>query len=343
MTGRAIWQLLGPVSLVALAAAIGVEVSSSIEIYVIDALVAVAMVAAIHVFVGNSGVLSFGHISFVAVGAWTAGVLTVPVEERSAIMPNLFAWLLHASVGNVGSLLAAAAVAGAFALIVGVPLMRLSGLAASIATFGVLEITHNLLYFYERIGPGSSAFSSVPETTGLLQATLGALGVVGVAFMYQRSRFGQMLRATREDPAVAQAVGISIYWQRLLAFVVSGALAGFAGGLFIHLLPLTIQDMYLPLTLLTLAMLVIGGVSSLWGAVTGAFAVSGLDSLLAVAEGGIDIGGWRVGLPSGSRIVVVSAAMALVLILRPAGLCGGREFSLDRLHRIASRMRQRRD
>ena len=342
MTGRAIWQLFGPVFLVALAAAIGMAVSSSIQIYVINALVAVAMVAAIYVFVGNSGVLSFGHISFVAVGAWTAGVLTVPAEERSAIMPNLFTWLLHASVGNVSSLLVAAAVGGVFALIVGVPLMRLSGLAASIATFGVLEITYNLLYFYERIGPGSSAFSSVPETTDLLQATLGAFAVIGVAFMYQHSRFGQMLRATREDPAAAQAVGISIYWQRLFAFFLSGALAGFAGGLFIHLLPLTIQDMYLPLTLLTLAMLVVGGVSSLWGAVVGAFAVSGLDSFLAVAEGGIDVGGWHVGLPSGTRIVVVSAAMALVLILRPAGLCGGREFSLDRLRRIASRMRQRR-
>jgi branched-chain amino acid transport system permease protein len=160
--------------------------------------------------------------------------------------------------------------------------------------------------------------------------------------MYQHSRFGQMLRATREDPAAAQAVGISIYWQRLFAFFLSGALAGFAGGLFIHLLPLTIQDMYLPLTLLTLAMLVVGGVSSLWGAVIGALAVSGLDSFLAVAEGGIDVGGWHVGLPSGTRLVVVSAAMALVLILRPAGLCGGREFSLDGLRRIASRMRQRR-
>ena len=93
--------------------------------------------------------------------------------------------------------------------------MRLSGLAAGIATFGVLEITHNVLRYYEKIGPGSNTFSSVPETTDLLQAAIGAVLVIGVAFGYQSSRFGRLLRATREDPAAARAVGISVYRQRL--------------------------------------------------------------------------------------------------------------------------------
>ena len=148
------------------------------------------------------------------------------------------------------------------------------------------------------------------------------LAVIGVAFAYQKSRYGRLLRATREDPAAAQAVGTSVYRQRLLAFALSGALAGFAGALFIHLLPLTIQEMYLSLTLLTLAMLVVGGMSSLWGAVVGALAVSGLDSLFAVLEGGVSIGSWSFSLPTGTRLVAVSAVMALVLIVRPTGLFG---------------------
>ena len=73
--------------------------------------------------------------------------------------------------------------------------------------------------------------------------------------------------------------------------------------------------------------------TSLWGAVVGALAVSGLDSLLAEAENGLDIGGFSIDLPSGTRIVVVGALMALVLILRPSGLTGGRELSLDRWRR----------
>jgi branched-chain amino acid transport system permease protein len=321
-------QLLGPISLIAVAALVGTIVSTSTETYVINALVNVAIVVALYVFIGNSGVLSFGHISFVAVGAWAAGVLSMPVEEKPAIMPNLASLLRDHTIGNVWSLMLAAAVGAAFALVAGLPLMRLSGLAAGIATFGVLEITHNVLRYWEKIGPGLNTFSAVPETTGLLQASIGAIVAVVVAFIYKRSRFGRLLSATREDAAAARAVGVSVYRQRLIAFVLSGAIAGFAGGLYVHLLPVNTESVYLNLTFITLAMLVIGGATSLWGAVVGALAVSAVDSFLAEAESGIHVFGQSLDLPGGTRIVVVSALMALVLILRPAGLTGGREFSL---------------
>jgi branched-chain amino acid transport system permease protein len=321
-------QLLAPIALVALAALVGTIVSTSAETYVINALVNVAIVVALYVFIGNSGVLSFGHISFVAVGAWAAGVLSMPVEEKPAIMPNLAGFLRDHTVGNVWSLVLAAAVGAAFALVVGLPLMRLSGLGAGIATFGVLEITHNVLRYWEKIGPGLNTFSAVPETTGLLQASLGAAFAVVVAFAYKRSRFGRLLSATREDAAAARAVGVSVYRQRLIAFVLSGALAGFAGGLYVHLLPVNTESVYLDLTFITLAMLVIGGATSLWGAVVGALVVSAVDSFFAEAESGIHVFGQSLDLPAGTRIVVVGALMALVLILRPAGLTGGREVSV---------------
>jgi branched-chain amino acid transport system permease protein len=325
------WQtLLGPAALVVAAGLVGSLFERSTEIYFINTLVALCVVVGLYIFVGNSGVVSFGHISFVALGAWTAGVLTIPAEEKAALLPSLFPWLAERESGNVVSLLAAAAVGAVFAAVVGLPLMRLSGLAAGIATFAVLEITHNVLRYYEKIGPGTTAFSSVPETTDLQQATIGGVAAVVVAYVYQRSRFGRQLRATREDSAAATAVGISVYRQRLWAFVLSGAVAGFAGGLYVHLLPLTTEEMYLNLTFITLAMLVIGGVTSLWGAVVGALAVGGLDSLLAEAENGISAFGRTVDLPAGSRIVVVGALMAIVLIVRPTGLTGGREFRLWR-------------
>jgi branched-chain amino acid transport system permease protein len=324
-------QLLGPAALVVAAGAVGSLFERSTEIYFINALVALCVVVGLYVFVGNSGVLSFGHVSFVAVGAWTAGVLTIPAQEKRALLPSLFPWLAERQTGNIGSLVAAAAVGAAFAALVGLPLMRLSGLAAGIATFAVLEITHNVLRYYEKIGPGTTAFSSVPETTGLRQATLGGVATVVVAYAYGRSRFGRQLRATREDAAAARAVGISVYRQRLWAFTLSGAVAGFAGGLYVHLLPLTTEELYLNLTFITLAMLVIGGLTSLWGAVVGALAVGALDSFLAEAENGVAVAGQTLDLPAGARIIVVGALMALVLIVRPAGLTGGREFRLGRL------------
>ncbi len=326
-------QLAAPAALVVAAALVGTLVSQSSEGYFIDSLVKVSIVVALYVFIGNSGVLSFGHVSFVALGAWVAGVLSVPVSEKPAIMPNLAGFLRDRTVGNVSSLALAALLGGVFALLVGLALMRLSGLAAGIATFAVLEITHNVIRYYEKIGPGLNAFSSVPETTGLWQATLGALLVIGVAFAYQRSRFGRLLRATREDPAAASAVGVSVYRQRLGAFVVSGVLAGFAGGLYVHLLPVNSESVYLDLTFITLAMLVVGGATSLWGAVVGALAVSALDSFLANAENGVSFFGGTLDLPAGTRLVVVGALMALVLIARPSGITGGREFPVGWLRR----------
>jgi len=325
---RDIAQLIPPAALVVAAGLVGATFSRSNEIYFINALVMVSVVVALYVFVGNSGVLSFGHISFFAVGLWAAGVLSIPEQEKPATMPYLFDFLSSTTVGNVPSLLIAAAVGGVFAFLVGLPLMRLSGLAAGIATFAVLGITNNILRYYEKIGPGLNTFSSVPETTDLLQASVGALLVIVAAFAYQRSRLGRQLRATREDPAAARAVGVSIYRQRLAAFALSGFLAGFAGGLYVHFLPINVDAVYLDLTFITLAMLVIGGATSLWGAVVGALAVSGLDSVLANAENGIDVLGRTVDVPTGTRIVVVSALMALVLIVRPSGLTGGRELSL---------------
>jgi branched-chain amino acid transport system permease protein len=334
---RALTQLAAPVGLVLGAALLGTTVSRATEIYFINALVAVSIVVALYVFVGNSGVLSFGHISFVAAGVWAAGVLSVPEQEKPATMPYLFDFLSDTTVGNIPSLVAAAAVGGIFALLVGLPLMRLSGLAAGIATFAVLEITSNVLRYYEKIGPGLNTFSSVPETTDLAQAAAGALVVIAAAFVYQQSRFGRQLRATREDPAAARAVGVSIYRQRLAAFALSGFLAGLAGGLYVHFLPINVDAVYLDLTFITLAMLVIGGATSLWGAVVGALAVSALDSTLANAENGLDLLGSTVTVPSGTRIVVVSALMALVLVLRPSGITGGREVPLASLGRLRRR------
>jgi branched-chain amino acid transport system permease protein len=327
---RRVVELLGPAAVVVAVGIVATFTSRSTEIEMLDALVSVAIVVAIWVFVGNSGVLSFGQISFVAVGAFAAGVMTVPLESKTGVLPDLFPILREHTVGSIPSLVLAALAGGVLAFLVGLPLMRLSGLAAGIATFAVLEIVHNLLREWTKIGPGATTLSLVPETTGALQATVGALVAIAVAFAYQRSRLGRLLRATREDAAAAQGAGVSVHRQRLWAFTLSGALAGFAGGLYVHLLgSMTTEQVYLELTFVTLAMLVVGGVSSLWGAVLGALLISGLDSFLSEAEQGIR--GHEV--PEGTRVIALGAIMALVLILRPSGLTGGREFSLPRLGR----------
>ena len=321
--------LLAPVLLLALVGVLGSFTSRSVQFQFRFALVMATIVIALYVFVGNSGVVSFGHVSFVALGGFTAGLTTVPEALKLSLSPDLFPFIASAEVGNAVSLLLAAAVGGLFALIVGVPLMRLSGLSAGIATFAVLVIVNNVLRNWEAIGPGARTLSLVPETTGFLQATVGVIAVAALAFLYQRSRFGRVLRAASDDPAAAQGAGVDIYRQRLLAFTLSGALAGVAGGLLVHLLgSITTQQVYLDLAFLTLAMLVIGGVRSLWGAVVGALLVSGLNSLLLTAERGLSLGVTELTVPTGTRLVTLGVVMALILLFRPRGVTGGRELSL---------------
>jgi branched-chain amino acid transport system permease protein len=321
---RRVLELGGPVALVVLTAAIASGLGSARKVEFETALIMVAIVVALYVFVGNSGVISFGHVSFVAAGAYLAGLVTLDPETKNFTTPDLFGPLKHAQLGLVPSLALAAGVGAVYALVVGLPLMRLSGLPAGIATFAVLGITYNVLSYWSKIGPGVQTTTGVPEAT-VWEITAGVLIVVVAAYAYQRSRFGRQLRATREDPAAARASGISIYRQRLGSFALSGALAGLAGGLYVHELGLLTPDLfYLDLTFVTLAMLVFGGVGSLWGAVIGALAISALNSFLGDAENTVDVG-FRLTLPNGTRLVTVGAVMALVLILRPSGLTGGRE------------------
>jgi branched-chain amino acid transport system permease protein len=323
-------QLFGPVAAVALLALIsGLVVGSANQVQYLTAIVYVAIVAALYVFVGNSGVISFGQVSFVAVGAFSAGVMTIPIDTKPGVLPTLFPLLRDHTISSAWSLALAAGLGAVYAFLVGIPLMRLSGIAAGIATLAVLGITYNLLYNWNSIGPGATVESLIPVTTDYWQATIGAVAVICTAFAYQRSRYGRQLRAAREDPAAARAAGIDIHRQRLLAFTLSGALSGFAGGLYVHLLgSIGANQVYLDLTFLTLAMLVVGGISSLFGAVIGAITISLFNILLVNAQLGIHVFGWSITAPSGTSLVGIAIVMLVILLLRPAGITGGKEFSL---------------
>ncbi len=322
MRRSALVQLAGPVVLLALVGIIGLGFGAATQEKFTTALVTATIVIGLYVFVGNSGVISFGHVSFVALGAFSAGVLTIPAAVKPTLLPELFGFLSDAELGYLPSLAVASGLGAVVALIVGTPLMRLSGLTAGIATFAVLEITNNVLRFWEKIGPGATTLSLVPTDTGLIAATFFAVLAAIVAFAFQRTPVARRLRATREDPAAAQAVGINVHRERLIAFVLSGAITGLAGGLLVHQLgSVTTGQVYLDLTFITLAMLVVGGSGSLWGAVIGAVGLSFLNDVLRDAEDG--------GLPNGSSLIILGVLMALVLILRPSGLVGGREFALS--------------
>jgi branched-chain amino acid transport system permease protein len=323
---RGLQPLVGPVALIVIVGIIGNATSIATQQYFITAELMATIVIGLYIFSGNSGVFSFGTISFAALGAFAAGELTVPVTTKQLVLPGLWSFISHHSVGNVASLAIAAGLGALYAFLVGIPLVRLSGIAAGIATFAVLAITYNGFEFWTKIGPGAQTLSLVPTTTGMFQATIGAIIAAVVACLYQSSRRGRLVRASREDPAAAQAIGVNIRRERLLAFTLSGAIAGLGGALLVHQLgSISAGEVYIDLTFLTLAMLVIGGMHSLWGATLGAILISLLDSYLGKAENGLGVGLFTLNFPSGSANLVEGVLMAAMLIFRPQGLTGGRE------------------
>lgn len=323
------WSLAVPLGTVYLVAVAAVAVSPTAAIDLRYALVNLVIVVALQSFVGNSGVLSFGHIAFVAVGAWTAGLLTVPLVMKHSLIPSLFPALRDAHASPWVAIALAALVGGILALAGGIVLMRLSGLEAGIATFALLQLTVEILTHWSEIGPVSGqAMAGIPEGIGLQGTLFVALAVIVASWVYQHFASARMLRASREDLAAAPASGINVTLHRTIAFTVSGVLSGVGGAMWAQTNRVIQASQFnLDFTFTIIAMLVVGGMLSLWGAVIGTLAIATLEHILGLFERGVSFGAYVVSIPGGSRPVILGIILILILILRPGGITGGREVS----------------
>lgn len=324
----ALVPLAGVVAIVLAVALLGGAGSAAFQRTTQNVLLDLVLVVGLYVFVGNSGVLSFGHIAFAAIGAYTTALVTIPHELKAATLPELPGFIADAQLGTTAGLLAGGALAALVAAVVAVPLMRLSGIAASIATLSVLVIVNVVASNWDDVTNGTGTLVGIPTNEDLWTVVPWALAALIAAFAFQQSRAGSRLRATREDAVAAQSVGISVARERRVAFVLSAFLVGVGGGLYARFLGAFNPDQfYLDLTFLTIAMLVIGGLRSLSGAVVGVVFVSAVsEALRELQEGGI---GDRAGL----REFVLASIMLAVLVFRPDGLTGGRELRWPRRRR----------
>jgi branched-chain amino acid transport system permease protein len=300
-----------------------------LESVTIRALLSLLMVIGFYIFVGNSGVVSFGHVAFIAIGAYVCGLVTMPSGRKEIILPNLPGWLVDVEVGTTAGILLAGAFTGALGYIVAVPLMRLSGIGASIATLALLAISQDVLRNWRDVTAGPGALAGIPTDTTLTRAIVWVLIGMTVAFLFQKSRVGLRLRASREDALAARAVGIRIYRERRIAFALSAAVVGIGGALYGHFLgAFTPDQFWLPFTFLILAMLVVGGIHSLAGAVVGTAIVSFLTEALDRWEANRPVAGVQVHLPGGARELIIAMLLIGILALRPGGITNGRELPL---------------
>ena len=288
----------------------------------VEGLVRIVIGAALYLFIGNSGIISFGHIGFVMVGAYATAWQTCCPYTREMFMPGLPSYLLNNSHHFIPAILLGGILAALVALISGIAIMRMSGIAASIGTFAFMMVLYSAYLRWSTWTSGASSVIGLPTTTTPWVGYVYAVVALAGAFLYSRSKFGLALRSSRDDEVAAKAAGVNVFGQRLLAFVVSAFFCGMAGGLFGHFLGmLTVDSFYLGMTFITLSMLVVGGMQSLSGAVVGVVILSIVIDVLRRLETGI--GG--VTIPTSSAEVGVGLILLIILIFRRTGITGNQE------------------
>ena len=282
---------------------------------------------------GFTGVFSLGHIGFMALGAYGAAILTLPLREKQEYLPNLPRWLAGVhfdfrlgpfSLGFLAATLIAALLVALVALVVGLVLMRLSGHFVAVATLGFLVIVRVLLFNADSFTRGSRTFSNVTPYTNLWWVWAWALVTLYVVWRLKRSPFGRAMLAQREDRWAAQSVGIAVMPPRLLAFVVSAFFTAVAGSLYAHFITsISPTAFYFDLTFKVITMLVVGGMGSVSGSVIGTVLVVALAEGLRRVE--------DVTLLYGISQIILAVIFILIVIFRREGLLGQREIPLDRL------------
>lgn len=310
---------------------------------VTDALIRIVLVVGLYIFIGNSGVLSFGHIAFMLVGAYGTGWLTLSVFKKSFAL-QLPEILANTQYPVFPSAVAAATLAAVVAFIVGVPIMRLSGIAASIATLAVLGMFKTFYTNWDSWTMGAATMPGLPLYVDMWVALGWVVFTLFIAFVYQQSRFGLALRASREDEFAARASGINISYQRLIAFVLSAFFVGLSGVLQAHFLGIiAVKNFWLGITFISLAMLIVGGQRSLTGAVVGVVFISTVVELLLKIEDGFSIGTLEISAPPGIQELGIAIVMLIILIFRPNGIMAGRElpspFKSPRTARATTRVK----
>ena len=234
--------------------------------------------------------------------------------------------MLSAKLHYGWGLVAATIFAALAAYVFGKVLMRLSGIAASIATFAMLAVIIQVYSNWDSVTGAQSSVVGIPIVRVVWPYFVCAVIVVLVAYAHSISRSGLALRAARDEATAASASGVDIPRERLIAFVISGAIMGLGGALFAHSVGVVTPDtFYLGLTFITLSMLVVGGMNSLSGAVLGVVVLSIIIQLLRWMEKGLDLGGVTVALPLGVQEIAIGVVMIVILMYRPTGLTRNKE------------------
>ncbi len=262
---------------------------------------------------GFTGLFSFGHAGFMAIGGYTAAMMTVKFH-----LPFIPALLIGGIVAALSS------------AVIGKITLNLKGDYFCIATLGFGEairlVFDNVQYF-----GGARGWPGIPFYTNIWNVLLiDAVAIIAIANLI-RSRHGRNMIAVREEELASQIIGINVFKYKMISLMISAGFAGIAGGMMGHYMTFLQPKMFSLVKSTELTIIVIfGGLGSISGSVLGALVLTSLPEVLRAFYQ------WR--------LVFYGLAVIFIMISRPEGLMGGYELtpsSMKKLYRDIVSKRKR--
>ncbi|AFA49041.1 branched-chain amino acid ABC transporter permease [Acetobacterium woodii] len=281
---------------------------------------------------GFTGQFSLGQAGFMAIGAYTVAVLTVPIESRAAIfyLEPMAPFLANIQLPFIVALILGGFMSTAVAFLIGSPCLRLRGDYLAIATLGFSEIIRIVFTNTQSITNGALGIKSIPTISSLWWTFGIALIIIIATILLINSSYGRAFKSIREDEIAAEAMGVALFKTKMTSFLIGAFFTGVGGGLFAALLgTVDPKQFYFTLTYNFLLIIVLGGMGSISGTIIASFVVTlGQEALRFLDEPmafGLDLPIFRPGL----RMVVFSFLLMAIVLFYRKGLMGTNELTWD--------------
>ena len=297
----------------------------------IYALVAVSM----NLLNGFTGLFSLGQAGFMLLGAYTYGILTIPVESRASVYQYFDGGIVQFAIPVPLALIAGGIIAAICAYLIGLPVLRLKSDYLAIATLGFAEIIR-AVFQWDKLGPltnGSNLLRNFPAFKSVLYPFIVSGICIAIIVMLINSTYGRAFKAIRDDEIAAEAMGINLAHHKRLAFVISSFFAGISGGL-LAMYQTTIQASMFKsaMTYEILLIVVIGGIGSVTGSCISSFLFIACSEwwLRFLDNDNLYIGSFHVPLlRAGFRKVVFAVIIMCIVLFYRKGIMGDKEFSIE--------------
>lgn len=284
------------------------------------------VVVGLQIFTGNANITSFSHAAFMGIAAYVAAICVTPIAMKAISLPDA-PWGLNAfELSALSAALLALLITGLLGLATGLFMARLTGVGVTIVSIAILVIVHSIFLYRTDIFKGNQALFGIPKIFDLPHMTVLVIIAIFLARVFRESAVGLKLRASADDEVGASAMGVDVFRVRLIAWVIGTlffAAAGIAYAFFLG--TISARPFYFNFVFLTVAMLILGGLRSVTGAVFGTLMISiGLE-VVRWLETGPNIAGIKFPEVLGLSGLLLGVVIVAVMAFLPNGVMGNRE------------------